>query len=74
MPVQGIGFSRSSECRDRSISLAQLFADLSERKPGGGKIGRKLERLEQEIGGSGEIAFQLQIAREIKPTVGNQIT
>ena len=37
------------------------------------EIRRQLDRLHQEIGGGGQIALQLQIAREIKPAVGHQI-
>ena len=46
---------------------------LAEREPGGGEIRRQLDRLHQKIGGGGQIALQLQVAREIEPAVGHQI-
>ncbi len=73
MPVVAVGDQCLPEGRNRRIALAELFADFAEREPGGGKTGRKLGRLKQEIGGGGEIALELQIARKIKPAVGNQI-
>ena len=39
----------------------------------GSEIRRQLDRLHQKIGGGGQIALQLQIAREIEPAVGHQI-
>ena len=53
--------------------LAELLANFSERKPGGGEAGREFRGLQQQIGGGGEIAFQLQIARKVEPPVGHQI-
>jgi hypothetical protein len=52
---------------------AKPFANFTECEPGRGKAGRQLGRLQQQIGGGGEIAFQLQIARKIEPPVGHQI-
>ncbi len=54
--------------------LAEFFADAREREPGGREIRRQLDRLHQQIGGGGQIALQLQIAREFEPAVGHQIT
>ncbi len=73
MPVVGIGLSRFAKRRDRRIALAEPFANFPEREPGGGKAGRELGRLQQQIGGGDEVALQLQIARKIEPPVGNQI-
>ena len=73
MAVLGVGVARFPERRDRRIALAELLADFAEREPGGGKAGRKFGRLQQQIGGGGKIALELQIAREIEPPVGNQI-
>ncbi len=69
----GSAFPGFAKRRDRRVALAELFADFAEREPGGGEAGRKLGRLQQQVGGGGKIAFQLQVAREIEPPVGNQI-
>ena len=73
MPVVGIGGARLPEGRDRRIALAELFADFAEREPGRGKAGREFGRLQQQIGGGGKIALELQVARKFEPAVGNQI-
>ena len=59
--------------RDRRLMLAELFADAREREPGGCEIWRQLDRLQQKIGGCGQIALQLQVAREFEAAVGHQI-
>ena len=71
--VLGIGCSRFAKRRDRRIALAELFANFAQREPGRGKAGREFGGLRQQIGGGGEIALQLQIARKIEAPVGNQI-
>ena len=73
MPVLGIGGDGFAKRRDRRLALAELFANFAEREPGRGKAGRQLDRLQQQIGGGGEIALHLQIAREIEPPVGNHV-
>ncbi len=73
MPIVGIGRFGFAERRGRSFPLAELLANFSERKPGGGEARREFRRLQQQIGGSGEIAVQLQIARKVEPPVGHQI-
>ena len=69
----GIGGLRPAKRCDRGLALAELFTNGAEREPGRGKVRRKLDRLQQQIGGGGEVAFQLQIAREIEPPVGHQV-
>jgi hypothetical protein len=73
VPIVGVGDLGFSKRRDRRIALAELFANFSQRKPGGGKAGRQLSGLREQIGSGDEIAFQLQIPRKIEPPVGNQI-
>ena len=73
MAVVGIGAPRLAERRDRRLVLAELFADFAEREPGRGEVRRQFDRLQQQIGGGGEIALQLQVAGEIEPAVGNHI-
>ena len=73
VPILGIGFFRLSKRRDRRVTLAELPTNFAEREPGGSKAGREFRRLQQQIGGGGEIAFQLQIARKIEPPVSHQI-
>src|SRR5882757_454617 len=74
MPVVGVRDDSLAKRRDRRITHPELFAHLAERKPGGSKAGRKFYRLPQQIGGGGKVAFQLQVAREIEPAVGNHVT
>ena len=71
--VVGIGDARFAKRRDRRVALAELLANFAEREPGGGKAGRELDGLQQQIGGGDEIALQLQVAREFEPAVGDQI-
>ena len=73
MPVVGVGVRALRNAAIAVIALAELLANFSEREPGGGKAGRKLGSLQQQIGGGDKIALQLQIARKIEPPVGNQI-
>ena len=73
MAIVGIGGVRLAKRRDRRIALAELLADFAEREPGRGEIRRQLDRLQQQIGGGGQIALQLQIAREFEAAVGHQI-
>ena len=42
-----VGRPRLRERRDGAVALAQLLAQLAERKPGRGVAGRQLERLHQ---------------------------
>ena len=58
---------------DRGMAIAEPLANFAKRKPGGCKARSKLGGLQQQIGGGDKVAFELQIAREIKPPVGNQI-
>ena len=69
----GIGGLRLAKRRDRRVALAELLADFAEREPGRGEVRRELGRLQQQIGGGGQIALQLQIARELEAAVGHQI-
>ncbi len=73
MPVVGVRLARPVKCRDRRLALPELLADVAERKPGGSKIRGELGRLLQQLGGSGKIAPQLQIAREFEAAVGGEI-
>jgi hypothetical protein len=73
VPVVGIGRFGLLKRRGRSLVFAKLLPNFSERKPGGGEAGRKLGGLQQQIGGGGKIAPQLQIARKVEPPVGHQI-
>ena len=73
MAIVRIRVARFSKRRDRLFALAEPLANFTEREPGRGEAGRKLGRLQQQIGGGGEIALELQIARKIEPAVGHQI-
>ena len=73
MRIAGVGGARLPEGSDRRIALAELLADFAERKPGGNKGGREFDSLIQQIGGRGEVALELQIAREFIAAVGNQV-
>ena len=58
-----IAASRSPSCSRISPSVNQA----------GGKIRRQFDRLQQQIGGGGQIALQLQVARKLEAAVGHQI-
>ena len=73
MAVVGIGGARFAKRRDRRVALAELLADFAKREPGRDEIRRELDRLLEEIGGGGEVALQLQIARKFEAAVGEQI-
>jgi hypothetical protein len=71
--VLRVGDLRFPKRLDRGVALAELFADFRQGEPGRGEAGRKLGRLQQQVGGGDEVALELQIAREIEPAVGHQI-
>lgn len=68
-----IGIARGTKGRDRRLIPAKLPVDLAEGEPGGGEFRRDLDRLLEQVGGGGQIALQLQVARELEATVGNEI-
>ena len=45
--------------------IAQTVTDGAEREPGGGKGRRQFDRLHQNIGGTGKIAFLCEIERHV---------
>ena len=73
VPILGVGGVRVAKRRHGRLALAELPADLAEGKPGRGKFRRQLDCLKKQIGGGGQIALQLQIAREFVAAVGHQI-
>ena len=73
MAVTGIAGLRVLIGRNGRIMLAEFFADAGKREPGRGEVRRKLDRLQQQIRGGGQIALQLQVAGELKPAVSHQI-
>ena len=73
MPVVGVCRLRLAKGRDGFVAVAELLANVSQREPCRGKAGCEVGGLQQQVGGGGEIAFQLQIAREIETPVGHQI-
>ena len=73
MAVAGIAGLRVLIGRNRRFLLAELFADIGEREPGGREIRRQLDRLQQQIGGGGQITLQLQIAGKFESAVSHQI-
>src|SRR5437588_11971291 len=73
MPVLGVGVARLAERGDRFIALAELLANVGKREPRRGEARRKLDRLFEQIGGSGEISLELQVARKVEAPIGYQI-
>ncbi|MGY4574157.1 hypothetical protein ACVWY5_007227 [Bradyrhizobium sp. USDA 3256] len=73
MPVFGIGVARAAERCDRGLALAELQADLAQRVPGRREFRHKLDRLFEQLGGSRQIALQLQVARELVAAVGDEV-
>ena len=73
MTIVGVGGVGFAERRDRSIALTQFLANFAEREPGGDEIRRQFDRLQQQIGGGGQIALQLQVARKLEAAVRHQI-
>ena len=61
------------ERRDRLVVLLELLADFAKGEPGRGEIRCKLDRLLQQVGSGGQIALQLQVARELEAAVGEQV-
>jgi putative mRNA 3-end processing factor len=73
MWIAGVGVARLPKSCDRRIALAELLADFAEGKPGRHESRREFDSLIQQIGGGGEVALKLQVAREFIAAVGNQI-
>ena len=66
--VAVIGIGGRSALRNAAIAASRspsCFADFAEREPGRGEVRRQFRRLQQQIGGGGQIALQLQVARKI---------
>ena len=68
--IAGLGLLKR---RDGRIMLAELFADIGEREPGGREVRRQLDRLHQQISRRRQIALQLQIAGKFESAIGHQI-
>jgi hypothetical protein len=68
-----IGCTRPPERRDRLVALLQLLTDFAEGEPRRGEVRRKLGCLLEQVGGGGQIALQLQVAREFEAAVGDQV-
>src|SRR5271156_2033392 len=73
MRVAGIGVARLLKGRNRRVAFAELLANFAEREPRGDKTGCEFDGLLQKIGGSDQVALELQVARKVIPTVGYQI-
>jgi putative mRNA 3-end processing factor len=73
MAITDVAGQRFLERCDGRLALAEFFADAAEREPGGCEIRRQLDRLHQQVGGGGQIALQLQVARKFEPAVSHQI-
>ena len=71
--ILGVGVARLLPRRDRPCPVAEIVANGAEREPGGGEVGRKLDRLRQDIGGAGEVALRGVIERPLVAAVGDQI-
>jgi hypothetical protein len=69
VPILGVGGVRIAKRRHGRLALAELPADLAEETRPRRKFRRQLDCLKQ-IGGGGQIALQLQIAREFVAAVG----
>jgi len=71
--IAAIGRAGLAERRDGAGPVLQLFPDVAEREPGGRKVRRDLQRLEQKLGGRRPIACLLMLARPVVAPVGDQI-
>src|SRR5262245_43557263 len=73
MAIKWICRPRLFECVNCTGTVAELLAQLAERKPGRGIAGRKLEHLRQQFGGARKIALGLAVARPLETPVGNHV-
>ena len=70
--ILGVGVARLLPRRDRPGPVAEIVANGAEREPGGGEVGRKLDRLRQDIGGAARSPRGV-IERPLVAAVGDQI-
>ena len=68
-----IRVARPLESGDGAGAVAEPIADGAEREPGGGEVRRQLDRLRQDIGGSGEIAARRQVDCRLVAPVGEEV-
>ena len=68
-----IGIAGMAERGNGAVTVAELIADRAKRKPCGGKARRQLDRLRQDIGGTGQIALGGVVERPFIAPVGDQI-
>ncbi len=71
--VLRVGLARFPECGDGLVALTEFLAEFAEREPRGCEIGRELERLLQQVGGGGQVALELEVARELEAAVGPEV-
>jgi hypothetical protein len=57
MAIPRVGGACVTEGGDRRVVLVEPLADFAEREPRRGEIRRQFRRLQQQIGGGGQIAF-----------------
>jgi hypothetical protein len=58
---------------DRLLALAKLPAQFAKGEPGGSKPRGERGRLFEQVGGTGKIPLQMQVARELEAAVGIRI-
>jgi putative mRNA 3-end processing factor len=73
MPILRIGIARPAKRRDGSVPLAEFKLDFTQGEPGRDEARREFHGLAEQVGGSHEVASQLQIARKFETAVGNEI-
>ena len=73
MAIFGIGLARPAKGCYRRPASAEPLTDFAEREPGRREVRRKFDCLRKEVGGGNKIALQLQVARELEATIGDQI-
>jgi hypothetical protein len=73
VPVIRIGSTRALKCLDRGCAVAKPLVHLPEAEPGGGEVGRPLDRLREQIGGGLQIAARREVARMLITPIGDQV-
>src|SRR5260221_9622068 len=73
MTVLRVGRPGLLERRDGAFAIDELLAQLGQNEPGRCIARRKLECLQQQILGSGEIAFGFAVARPFQAPVGDHV-
>ena len=73
MIIVRVGEARRAEGGDGAVAIAEPIEDGAEREPGGGKAGRRLDRLRQDVCRGAEIAARGELDRGLVKAIADEV-